>query len=441
MTSRSRLIALIALSVGTLVPFLAAAQPAGAADVTFGAGTFTANTTALTLSGPSFSVSGVNVGGVAVYTFGNITIPSTATIVAMGSRPFELVATGTLTDGGAIVSDGTNATKEVPGPNAGGAGGGAGGTDDTTAGGGPGGGGHASTESNGGGGGGFAAAGAPGGLTGTGTVGSGGLAYGNLDLALSGGSGGAGATSGGPGASVGGGGGGGAIGLFGTSIDFQQTAVVVAAGGNGAGGQFGASGGGSGGAILVHAKTIQLNGIFVAPGGQGGGGGCCGDGGGGAGGRIAFQFKTLTSGSALESEVVGGTSGTAGTFGHGGLSAQVSGGAGSMTFEHIDASQLSAGASRSVPKGSMAIVSTRLIDGGTGNGIANASVGLYRRMVPSGVWTLVITKTTSASALATVTVKVNASVQYQWRYAGAFIHDPATSPIQALRLRPMPRKH
>jgi hypothetical protein len=68
-------------------------------------------------------------------------------------------------------------------------------------------------------------------------------------------------------------------------------------------------------------------------------------------------------------------------------------------------------------------------------------VELYRRMVPSGAWTLVTTKTTSASALATVTVKVNASAQYQWRYAGAFIHDPATSPIQALRLRPMPRKH
>jgi hypothetical protein len=136
----------------------------------------------------------------------------------------------------------------------------------------------------------------------------------------------------------------------------------------------------------------------------------------------------------FEGVVLGGTSGIAGTFGHGALSADPTGGPGSLIFEHIDASLLSAGANRSALKGTTLNVSTRLTDGGTGTGIAGAYVGLYRRM-GSGPWTLLATKITSPSGQALATVKVNASAQYEWQYAGALVHGPATSPVQQLLLR------
>ena len=431
MSLRRRSTALIvAASVGAFLPGLVAAQPAGAANLVFGPGTFIANTTTLTLTGPSVSVTGVVQKGVAVFTFGNVTIPTGASIAAMGSRPFELMATGTLVLGGVISSNGISATQETVGPNAGGAGGGAGGTNGSTNGGGPGGGGHSSTEVNGAGGGGFASAGAPGGLDGSGTVGAGGAAYGNLDLALQGGSGGAGGSV--TGSPTGGGGGGGAIGLFGSTVVIENTAGIIAVGGSGSGAGDAASGGGSGGGILVHGTTVQLNGVLAAPGGDGGGGGCCGDGGGGSGGRIAIQFKTLSSGSTLTTVVAGGSSGTSGSFGHGELSADATGGAGIVTFTHIDASQLTIGHSKSVRKGTTTSIVTRLTDGGSGSGIASAPVALYRRTLPSGTWKLVAARTTSAGGQALAPVKVMASAQYQWRYLGALTHGPVTSSTQSV---------
>ena len=103
MTSRRRSTALVlAVSIGALFPALIATQPASAADLVFGPGSFVANTTTLSLTGPSVNVTGVSQNGVAVFAFGNITIPSGANIVAMGSRPFELEAAGTLVLGGSI---------------------------------------------------------------------------------------------------------------------------------------------------------------------------------------------------------------------------------------------------------------------------------------------------------------------------------------------------
>src|SRR5436190_1573101 len=234
MTARPRKLALVlTLTTGSVFAMGVTAQTASAADLVLGAGSYTADTSALTLTGPSTSVHGVNVGGIAVFKFGTIAVPSGASITAVGTRPFELLATNSLIFGGTIVSSGTSATNSTAGPNAGGAGGGAGGTDATQAGHGPGGGGHASIIYHGGGGGGFASKGARGGLCtaggpcATGTAGARGAAYGNLNVKLQGGSGGGGASN------VGGGGGGGAIGLFGASVTLQSTAVVIANGGYG----------------------------------------------------------------------------------------------------------------------------------------------------------------------------------------------------------------
>ena len=431
MPSRNRLVPLaVAVPIATLLlSVVVITHPAGATSIVFGAGTFTANTTTLSLTGPSVHVTGTVHNGVAVFQFGNVTIPNGATITAMGARPFELVATGNLLLGGVIVSNGVSATENVAGPYAGGAGGGAGGADSTAAGIGPGHGGHGSTISNGGGGGGFATAGAPGGLDGIGTVGAGGYAYGNLNVALQGGSGGGGASD------VGGGGGGGAIGLFAKTIVIQNTAGVIAVGGNGSGGGDGASGGGSGGGIILHASTILLNGILVAGGGSGGTGGCCGDGGGGAGGRIAIQYGTLSSASVMTTVVVGGSSGTSGTLPHGETSADPTGGAGIVTYTHIDATALTIGPSKSVHKG-LVPVTTRLTDGGTGTGITGARVGLFRRMLTGGPWKLAASKVTGAGGQAAATVNVTASAQYEWRYAGALIFNPGTSPVQSLVVVP-----
>jgi len=401
MPSRNRLVPLaVAVPIATLLlSVVVITHPAGATSIVFGAGTFTANTTTLSLTGPSVHVTGTVHNGVAVFQFGNVTIPNGATITAMGARPFELVATGNLLLGGVIVSNGVSATENVAGPYAGGAGGGAGGADGTAAGIGPGHGGHGSTISNGGGGGGFATAGAPGGLD------------------------------------VGGGGGGGAIGLFAKTIVIQNTAGVIAVGGSGSGGGDGASGGGSGGGIILHASTILLNGILVAGGGSGGTGGCCGDGGGGAGGRIAIQYGTLSSASVMTTVVVGGSSGTSGTLPHGETSADPTGGAGIVTYTHIDATALTIGPSKSVHKG-LVPVTTRLTDGGTGTGITGARVGLFRRMLTGGPWKLAASKVTGAGGQAAATVNVTASAQYEWRYAGALIFNPGTSPVQSLVVVP-----
>jgi hypothetical protein len=283
---------------------------ASAANFTPGPGTYTVDTSALNLTGPGTSVTGVDEGGVAVFGFGNVSIPSGATINVQGSRPFELKAAGELTLAGLINGSGTSATTEVPGPNAGGPGGGAGATDGSQAGSGAGGGGPGSTKTDGGGGGGFGGVGARGGHE-AGIGGAAGAAYGDLNAALKGGSGGAGGTI--ESSNVGGGGGGGGVELSASSLTISASGEVRVNGGNGNGGGFGASGGGSGGGIILHGGTINVTGALNANGGEGGTGGCCGDGGGGGGGRIAYQYRTLTS--AGTANVAGGTSGTSGTFG------------------------------------------------------------------------------------------------------------------------------
>ena len=289
---------------------------ASAADFNPGPGVYTADTSALTITGPSGVVAtGQNVNGVGVFSFNNIGIPSGTTLVAVGSRPLQLSASGNFALSGLINGAGSSATNfdsfATPAPIPGGAGGGFGGTDGTQPGGGSGGGAVASSGNNGGGGGGFGGAGAPGGCQG-GTcpsgqnAGAGGNAYGNLVALLQGGSGGGGGSTGSP---VGGGGGGGAVAIVASSISIGASGEISVNGGDGAVGGNGASGGGSGGAILLRATTINVQGLLSAAGGQGGAGGCCGDGGGGGGGRIAFQYTTLVSGGTAS--VTGGTSGTA----------------------------------------------------------------------------------------------------------------------------------
>jgi trimeric autotransporter adhesin len=305
MPKRTKIGLIVAL--GALLALLGQAS-ASAADLNLLSGTYTVDTTTLKLTGPGpTDITGVDQGGVAVFSFGGVNIASGVTVNAAGFRPLKIVASGDLTMAGTIVGSGQNSNdngSDTAGAHPGGPGGGAGGTAATdgsvwTNGSGPGGGGKAASSSDGGAGGGFGGAGARGGINGGGGVGgAAGLAYGNLNLAFQGGSGGSGSGF------AQGGGGGGAVALFGRTVTI--TGIVFADGGGGAVGA-GASGGGSGGAIVVHGDSVEVTGFLVARGGDGGRGGCCGAGGGGGGGRIAYQYRTLlASGSAL---VNGGASG------------------------------------------------------------------------------------------------------------------------------------
>ncbi|HET9676257.1 MAG TPA: hypothetical protein VFP21_01975, partial [Solirubrobacterales bacterium] len=249
-------------------------------------GTYTVDTSALTLTGPGTNIAGSDQGGIAVFSFDSVNIPAGVVLEVEGSRPFKLLAGGELAIGGVIEASGFDAGGFENGPFAGGPGGGAGGIDGTDPGDGPGGGGVSPFVRNGGGGGGFGGAGARGGVD-EGEPeppGLGGPAYGDLNVALQGGSGGGG------GSNVGGGGGGGAVALFGSTVHVLPGAEVLAEGGWGAIGNTGASGGGSGGGILIHGQNVVMDGVLSAAGGNGGEGGCCGDGGGGGGGRIALQY-------------------------------------------------------------------------------------------------------------------------------------------------------
>lgn len=237
MRSRPRHIAaLLGTSTCAVFVSVATAPAARAASLLLGPGTYTANTATLHLTGPSTDVTGKNVGGIAVFRFSTVNVPDGATILATGSRPFELAATNSLIVGGIIDGSGATATRgegaAPPGP-----GGGAGGErtsfTSSTPGSGPGGGAAGSNGENGGAGGGFGGAGARGavcldpGCTG-GTAATGGARYGNPDTTLQGGSGG------GPGwTDALGGGGGGAIALVGASVTITTTAVVIANGGDG----------------------------------------------------------------------------------------------------------------------------------------------------------------------------------------------------------------
>ncbi|HEU5062663.1 MAG TPA: PASTA domain-containing protein [Solirubrobacterales bacterium] len=312
-----------ALGVGmvAVLVMLVAASPASAVSFSPAPGTYTVDTTALTLTGSGTSIAGSDQGGIAVFSFDSVNIPAGVLLEVEGSRPLKLVASGELAIGGVIQASGFSAEGFNAGPFAGGPGGGAGGIDGTDPGDGPGGGGVSPSNENGGGGGGFGGAGARGGVE-EGDLdppGLGGPAYGDLNAALQGGSGGGG------GSTVGGGGGGGAIALFGSTVRILPGAEVLADGGDGAIGGNGASGGGSGGGIVLHGDNVAMDGLLSAAGGNGGEGGCCGDGGGGGGGRIALQYRALSMGGATD--VTGGISG----FGGGEPSIEPTGASGVVT--------------------------------------------------------------------------------------------------------------
>jgi hypothetical protein len=292
---------------------LCIAVSASAASLSLSPGEYFVDTSTLTLEDTGGPIAtGVNEGGVAVFSFDSIAIPAGAEVFAEGSRPLELRSAGAFTLGGLIEASGFDAEREVAGPNPGGPGGGAGGANGSEAGAGPGGGGVGSEYFDGGGGGGFGGHGAMGGVGSSGTGGLGGSAYGDLAVALQGGSGGGGGTTSAHSPVVGGGGGGGAVELVADRLSIPASGEVFAEGGNGNGANYGASGGGSGGAIVLHANLLEVAGFLSAEGGDGGTGGCCGDGGGGGGGRIAYQYNQLVGEG--EAVVAGGESGASGPF-------------------------------------------------------------------------------------------------------------------------------
>lgn len=312
---------------------LAVPASASAADFDPAPGTYVVDTSALKITGPGATdITGVDQGGVAVFSFDTVNIPAGVTLNASGSRPLRIEARGDLTLAGVINGNGTSPENFNAGPGGpGGPGGGAGGSGNAstwTRGEGTGGGGAATESDDGGGGGGFGGAGARGGTSSynaAGVGGAAGAAYGSLDGGFVGGSGGSGSSS------VEGGGGGGAIALFGRTVTIAGSGEVHADGGGGAVG-FGASGGGSGGAVLVVGSVIDNQGQITARGGEGGAGGCCGDGGGGGGGRVAFRGTVLRA--TGSPDVTGGTSGTRSSpsgLGHGALSPDFKGADGVVT--------------------------------------------------------------------------------------------------------------
>jgi hypothetical protein len=259
------------------------------------AGSYQIDTTTLTLTGPGTSYVGQDDSGIATFTFGEVDIPTGATVTVSGTLPLELVATTSFTLAGSISGDGDNAGNfsETPGGNPGGPGGGNGGEGGYDPGSGSGGGGHpyAPNDFDGAGGGGFGGDGADGGVDLGGTGAAGGGTYGDLLTELEGGSGGGGGPRGGDG-----GGGGGAIEIQSLtgSISIAATGQLTVDGGNGACGGTGESGGGSGGGILLEAHSYSTQGLVSAQGGQGRGG-YYGGGGGGGGGRIVVLYNTLSS--------------------------------------------------------------------------------------------------------------------------------------------------
>ena len=407
----------LAVPMGLVV---ASSPPASAADFFPDPGSYTVDTSALTLTGPGTSIHGQNVGGVAVFGFDTVSIPNGVTITATGSRPFEIKARGGLHMNGVITSAGTSVSANFNNsPDPGGAGGGAGGLS-TASGGGPGAGQPGSVASAGASGGGFGGAGARGATDGSAHPGgAAGAAYGNLSQALQGGSGGGG------GSGVTGGGGGGAVGLVGGTV--TVAGIVIVDGGAGASGGTGASGGGSGGGVWLHGSTVEMTGTIVARGGDGGKGGCCGDGGGGGGGRITLEYASdlNLSGTML---VTGGTSGARDTSGccAGGTlhSPDATGATGVIAKVHQ--SSLSGSGSRTIKYGSATTLATKLRDLTNGAGIGGATVRLYRRTGAS--WTLETTKTTNSSGVAQAGVAPTAATTYRWQYDGNSVHAGAISP-------------
>jgi len=288
---------------------------AAAVPLNLSSGAITIDTDALTISG-SATATGVDVGGVATFTFDSISLtggPSLA-VTLQGSRPLSLQSASGITIGTTLDFSGGNGVPHdlgsaggtgILGGSDGGSGGFAGGPA-AGMGGGPGGGGGQTSCCGGGSGGGH---GGMGGVPNTNTANAApaGAVYGSADLAtlLGGSGGGGGAGSNGCCDSDGGGGGagGGALDLtanFGT-IKITSTAQLLAIGGDGAGGNLAGTGsnrnggGGSGGGIRLNGAfgvDIETGALVSAEGGvshptssRGGGGG--------GGGRIAVNAPLL----------------------------------------------------------------------------------------------------------------------------------------------------
>ena len=259
------------------------------------AGNYTVNTSGATpvLTLPNATtINGVVSGGIAVFTFSNLTIGTGVTIKGFGTLPLALLSQDffNITGGTIDVSGSDGQANNGPTGGAGGAGGpggfagGKGGTGSLAApfatdGGGPGGGTSGTTGGGFGGTGGKAFAGV-----------AGGNSYGDLTVKLEGGSGG----GGGLGAPIfsfgsgGGGGGGGAIEL-GAVTTLTIGGEVLANGGTGVNAGANGGGSGSGGGILIHAHDVTLTGSLKANGGVG-----VTDGDGGGGGRIAILTASGT---------------------------------------------------------------------------------------------------------------------------------------------------
>ncbi len=269
------LITSLAATFGALCPVTSSAAPLNPNSfTTVGDGDFdpasdvTIDTSTLSMTGGE-TATGVDDGGIAVFTFDSFNLDAARTITASGSRPLALLSKGTMIVAGNIDVAASGVT--------GGPGGGSGGSPGNS-----GSGSGAGTANDG------AGFGGAGGVAG-GFFGGAGSTYGNLTTQLQGGSGGGGRSGGGSG---GGGGGGLELGSTGT---LTLSGNIDASGANAGSG----AGGGSGGGVFVHGNSagdLDFSGTIDASGGNGGTGSTSG-GGGGGGGRIVLWYVNTNTGS------------------------------------------------------------------------------------------------------------------------------------------------
>lgn len=222
---------LLAVCLPIAVPTAASAAPldplafAPVGDGDFDPGSdVLVDTTALTMSGAEVAT-GVDAGGIAVFTFDTFLLPAGVTVEADGDRPLALLSKSGMVIGGTIDVSPKEPIR--------GAEGGPGGGDQAE---GPGAGQGPAT------GGGFGGAGGSIGVT------PGGSPYGDLLVLLEGGSGGGGPL---------GGGGGGALELGATGPVTLGGTAVIDASGSVLSTLSVAGGGGSGGAVLIHTATPE----------------------------------------------------------------------------------------------------------------------------------------------------------------------------------------
>jgi hypothetical protein len=301
----------LAALTGCLLAALCAPAAAHAEDLTLGAGAYTIDTSALTITGPGVDATGFADGTIAAFPFENITIPSTATVTVAGSRALSLRASDALTAGGTFEAGGADAIGGTPG--GGGPGGGSGG-DVGGAGAGLGPGGAATNAVSGGGGGGHTGDGSPGASAmptfNFGTLlplgafgGPGGTSYVTTASPLLGGSGGGGS------ANSAGGGGGGAVELVGRTV-IVSNPLVRANGGDGAASPHAVSGAGGGGSAgMIRIVADAFGGVFSGEisGGDGGQGGAAG--GGGGAGMFHLTASSFPGDFGIQMQISGGGNG------------------------------------------------------------------------------------------------------------------------------------